>query len=252
MTALKLESDQDPWYDYHVDHPLIAKLQVLTALPDADRALLSRMLDDVRTIDRGEDIAVDGDRPDHVSLVVSGWACRYKVVAESERQITALLLPGDFCDAHVTLLRQMDHSIGALTIARVAFIHRDMMVQLFDRPVIARALWWASLVDEGVLRAWIVNLARRDALQRVAHLFCELQARLRHVGKATDDRFLCPLTRIDLGDLLCLEPVQINLVLRRLRDAGLLTFRQGAVAIQDLNQLQHVAGFDPRYLHLRG
>ena len=46
-------------------------------------------------------------------------------------------------------------------------------------PAITRALWWIALVDEAVLREWIVNVSRRSAEQAVAHLFCELLARAR-------------------------------------------------------------------------
>jgi hypothetical protein len=64
----------------------------------------------------------EGERPDHVHLVVEGWAARYKLLPDGARQITAFLLPGDFCDLHVTILGEMDHSITTLTRAKVAYI----------------------------------------------------------------------------------------------------------------------------------
>ena len=64
------------------------------------------------------------------------------------------------------------------------------------RPEIARAVWWATLVDEATLREWLVNLGRRDAERRVAHLFCELHLRPQSVGVASDGAFeLSPGTR---------------------------------------------------------
>ncbi len=232
--------------------PLHAKLQTLTRLSDDDRALLDTLLADVRTFAAGADIISEGDRPEFVHLMVSGWSCRFKLLPDGTRQITAFLLPGDFCDAHITLLRQMDHGIGALSPSTVAFIPRGKMIELIDRPAIARALWWASLVDEGVLRAWIVNMGRRDAFRRVAHLFCELHARLRNVGRITSTGFECPATQEDLGDALGLTPVHVNRVLKRLRDQDLVSFRQGVVVIRDLEALHVAADFDPNYLHLAG
>ena len=117
------------------------------------------------------------------------------MLRDGSRQITAFLVPGDFCDAHITLLDQMDHSIATLTECRVAFIARHKMLEIADHPRIARALWWASLVDEAVLRAWILNLGRRDAFERVGHLICELHARLSNVGLTLAGGFELPLTQ---------------------------------------------------------
>ena len=231
-------------------HPLINKLESLGRLSQADITLLEDVTLDVREFATGRDIIAEGERPDHVHLMLGGWSCRYQILAEGERQITAFLVPGDFCDAHITILRRMDHGIMALTPASVAFISRATMMKLADRPSIARALWWASLVDEAVLRAWIVNMGRRDAFTRIAHLVCEMFARLRNVGLTTGDAFELPLTQVDLADATSLTPVHVNRVLKRLREQGLMTFRAGHVVILDIARLRALSGFDVRYLHL--
>ncbi len=233
-------------------HPLVAKLQTVSDLPADDLAFLTGVHADVRAFDAHSDVIGDGDQPDHVHLMMTGWTCRYKLTASGTRQITALLLPGDFCDAHITQLRRMDHGIGTLGPAEVAFIPRDVMTALTDRPAIAKALWWASLVDEGVLRAWIVNLGRRQAMERVAHLMCELHARMSNVGKVTALGFNCPMTQEDLADATGLTPVHVNRVLRRLREQGLMTLKLGFAAVTDPAGLRRMADFDPGYLHLNG
>ena len=231
--------------------PFLAKLGSAGALPDEDHKLLLDLVDDVRDLPAGTDIISEGDRPDHVHLMLEGWAARYQHLQEGSSQITAFMLPGDFCDTHITLLAEMDHSISALTDARVAFIPRAAMVALTERPAIARALWWASLVDEGILRAWIVNIARRLALPRIAHLVCELHARLAHVGLANGDGFALPLTQEQLGTAVGLTSVHVNRTLRTLRDDGLMTFRNREIVITNIPALRALAGFDPNYLHLR-
>jgi CRP-like cAMP-binding protein len=146
----------------------------------------------------------------------------------------------------------MDHGIVALTPAAVAFIPHAVIEQLpLRRPELARALWWATLVDEAVLRAWIVNIGRRDAFEGVAHLLCELHVRLRHVGLVQDHSFDLPLTQEDLADALGLTPVHTNRVLQRLRSEGLITLRGGHLTILDAEGLRRAAGFDPNYLHVR-
>ena len=231
-------------------HPLLMKIEQHTTLPPEDRDLLGRMLADIRTLDGRRDIIRVAENPEFVHLMIEGWACRYSIVDDGKRQITAFLVPGDFCDAHIIMFGQMDHSIGALGQARVAFISKDLMAEVAERPSLTRALWWASLVDEGVLRAWLVNMGRREASDRVAHLVCELHARLLSVGMGGNNTFEMPLTQEDLGDALGLSPVHINRVLRRLRERGLMTFSNRKVVIQDLDALKQVGGFNPLYLHL--
>jgi CRP-like cAMP-binding protein len=231
-------------------HPLLVKLEQHTKLPDVDRDLLSRMLTDIRTFDGRRDIIRVGEDPEFVHLMIEGWSCRYSIVDDGRRQITAFLVPGDFCDAHIVMLGEMDHSIRVLGRARVAFISKDLMAEVAERPSLTRALWWASLVDEGVSRAWLVNIGRRNATDRVAHLVCELHARLLSVGMGDDDRFEMPLTQEDLGDALGLTPVHINRVLRLLRERGLMTFSNRTIVIQNVEALKREAGFHPHYLHL--
>jgi CRP-like cAMP-binding protein len=192
----------------------------------------------------------EGDRPEYIHLVVEGWAARYKLLPDGARQITAFLIPGDFCDLHVTVLGEMDHSIATLTRARVAYVPRDRMEELTERPAVARAFWWATLVDEAVLRSWIVNIGRRDAFQSIAHLMCELYVRLRNVGLADDHCFDLPLTQEELADTLGLTPVHVNRVLQRMRGDGLIAFKSGALAILDYRRLEEESGFNPNYLHI--
>jgi len=233
-------------------HPLILKLQTLGELPADDLRLLESLTDDVRSFTARRDIIREGQVPTHVHLMLEGWSCRYQIVEDGQRQITALLMPGDFCDAQITILQRMDHGILTLTPSKVAFIPRETMLRLTDRPAIARALWWASLVDEAVLRAWIVNLGRRDAVSRVAHLFCEVFARLAHVGLTDGNEFQLPLTQEQLADATSLTSVHVNRVLRVLREEGLATSHLGKISIKDVARLQQMSGFDPSYLHLSG
>ncbi len=242
----------DPVPDPAPRNPLIAKLEKIARLSDDDRQALSEICRDIREVAARRDIIGEGDRPDNVHVMLSGWAARYKVLPDGSRQITAFLIPGDFCDLHVTILKQMDHGIQALTPATVAFIPHQVMQDLpLHRPELARALWWATLVDEAVLREWIVNIGRRDAYQGVAHLLCELHARMRHVGLVDEGRFPLPLTQEELADALGLTPVHVNRVLQRLRGDGLITLQERVLTLEDPAGLRKAAGFDPSYLHAR-
>jgi CRP-like cAMP-binding protein len=232
------------------DGPLVARLETLGPLADADREALAALADNARDIGARRSIIREGDRPDHVHLMLEGWAARYKLLPGGMRQITAFLIPGDFCDLHTTILAEMDHSISTLTRARIAYVPRGRMEELTERPQLARAFWWSTLVDEAVLRNWIVNIGRRDAHEAIGHLMCELYARLKTVGLADDLHFELPLTQEEIGDALGLTSVHVNRVLQRMRGEGLISFARGALAIHDYVRLERASGFNPNYLHL--
>ena len=173
-----------------------------------------------------------------------------KVIPDGSRQITAFLLPGDLCDRHVTILGEMDHGICTITPCKVAYLSNGQLEAIARRrPDVARALWWSTLVDEAILRAWIVSIGRRCAYGAVSHLLCELHARMKNVGLVGDHHFRLPLTQDEIADAVGLTAVHVNRVLQRLRSEGLLTLRHGILEIPDVPRLRAAAGFDPAYLH---
>lgn len=221
-------------------------------LTDADIGLLTESCRNVRELRSGYHLIREGDQPDPVFVMLEGWACRYKILPDGSRQIMAFMLPGDFCDIHIAVLEEMDHSIMTITPARVASLPRAQMEALVEvRPAITRAFWWAQLVDQGILRAWIVSMGRRKSIQRVAHLMCELYIRMRNIGLATDNRCEMPLTQTVLADAVGLTPVHVNRVLQKLRLDKVMDLRSGSLTILDPAKLARIAGFDDNYLHAR-
>ena len=235
---------------HDMEPPFIAKLQSAGPLPSADKTLLLDLFKNTVSLRPRRDLVREGEKPDRVHLMIEGWACRYKLLSDGSRQITAFLIPGDFCDTHITIFDEMDHSISSLTDCKVAEVSREAMAELTDRPAIARALWWASLVDEATLRAWIVNMGRREALVRIAHVICELHARLRNVGLGSEEAFELPLTQEELADALGLTAVHINRTLKELRVQQVMSFKRQNIIIEDMAALRRMADFDPNYLHL--
>jgi len=232
---------------------VIAKLATIGDLHEADVEQLVALCQDVRTIAAKRDILTEGERPDHVHVIIEGWAARYKTLASGSRQIVALLIPGDFCDLHVAALEQhMDHAIVPLGRCRVAYIpNAGLDVLTAGHNGLTRALWWATLVDESVLREWVLNVGRRDAYQRISHLLCEMHARMQMVGLVEDGRLAFPLTQEELADATALTAVHTNRTLRRLREDGLIEIGSGMLTVLDVERLRKAAGFDPGYLHIR-
>jgi len=66
------------------------------------------------------DLIREGETPHYVNLILEGFACRYKILPTGRRQIMAYLVPGDFCDLHVFILKAMDHTIATLSPCTIA------------------------------------------------------------------------------------------------------------------------------------
>ena len=229
---------------------LTRKLEGFGPLPEADKHVLDAVIHEVRAVEPRVDLIREGEAPSEVHLILEGFACRYKMLPNGTRQIVAYLVPGDFCDLHVFILRKMDHSIATLSRCTVVKIPRPRVLELSERPAIARALWWAALVDEATLREWLVNIGARSSEQRMAHLFCELLLRLRAVGLTNGDQYELPITQIELADTMGLTSVHVNRVLKRLRVDGLIAMKGRKLIILDVERLKALSGFNPNYLHL--
>ena len=235
---------------------LIRKLEQFTQLSaDDKRDLEQAAAVKVRLVRPREDIIREGDQPRQINLILDGWACRYKVLEDGRRQIVSFLVPGDVCDIHMFILKQIDHSMGALTSVRVAEIPSDIILEVIDAsPRLTRALWWNSLVEEAISREWTTNLGQREAIERLAHLFCELYFRLKAVG-LTDDAngqksFEFPVTQDQLADATGMSTVHVNRTLQEMRDRDIIIWRGKTITIPDLEALRSVAMFNTNYLHL--
>ncbi|MBM6583794.1 Crp/Fnr family transcriptional regulator [Microvirga sp. BT689] len=229
---------------------LTCKLEAFGPLPEADRFLLDEVIRSAQAVGPRTDLIREGQTPSDVNLILEGFACRYKVLPTGRRQIMAYLVPGDFCDLHVFILKTMDHGIATLSACTVVKISRARILELMERPAIAKAFWWAALVDEATLREWLVNVGARKAEQRVAHLLCELLLRLRTVGLTTGNQYELPITQAELADTVGLTGVHVNRILQRLRADGLITLRSKNLVILDEERLKAFSNFNPNYLHL--
>ena len=230
--------------------PLIHRLSQFMVLTNEEKQTLQGAVRKRVTIRKGKDIISEGQRPDEMYLIEEGWACRYKLLEDGEHHIMAYLIPGDLCDLHTTILDQMDHSIRAITPLKAAIYSADEISHLMAHSVrLTRALIWSTMVDEAILREWLVNAGSRAADKRLAHLFCELLLRSRAAGLTQDNSFEFPITQAELGESMGLTEVHINRVLQRLRGEGLISIENKRMAILDWVRLKAFAQFNPNYLH---
>jgi CRP-like cAMP-binding protein len=186
---------------------------------------------------------------DHACLVSEGLVGRYGQTGDGKRQFLSLHLPGEMIDLPSVVAPQATSALNALAPTTVLKVPHAALREIGLRhPAIAAAFWRDCVLDASILSQWLVNVGRRDARTRTAHLVCELAVRSRRFQVANLDHFALPITQEQMADALGLTPVHVNRVLKGLREERLMTLTRGRVTIEDWRALTAAAEFDTSYL----
>jgi CRP-like cAMP-binding protein len=230
--------------------PLFRRWSRRVALSNEDQAALANLLWLRKQFQRDAYMAREGDPTKVCTVLLHGFAYRQKILSDGSRQIISFHIPGEFLDLQNCLLEVADHNVQALSRCTVAMVSNEILLELMGtRPAIRRAIWLDSLVDASVFREWVVNVGRRDAKQRIAHLLCELAARIKAAGLDEGPMFDFPLTQEQIADATGLTAVHTNRTLQALRKAELISLATSKLTILDWDGLAEAGDFSERYLH---
>lgn len=231
----------------------IDKLERREALPPEAHAALIGLDIRVDHYPAYRDVVRQGDRPTRCCIVMSGLVSRFRVLRSGARQIVSFHLRGDMIDLPSALIMVADHGIRthvAATLASVA--HDDILRLTADYPALGRAFWFDTLIDASIFREWTVNIGRRNARERTAHLLLEMATKSQAAGLMKDERFDLPVSQTDLADALGMTPVHLNRTLQWLRGEHLIRTHSRSVMIENWPAMVSLSGFDPIYLHPEG
>jgi CRP-like cAMP-binding protein len=229
---------------------LIGKLERLAQLDNTDKDRLAALPLREERVPRYRRLVHEGDTPEQCCLLVSGYACRYKDSVNGARQIVSFHLRGDLLDIQHLLLARADHSLETITPAIVAWIPKEDLLRLaWERPTVGKALWRDCLIDASIFREWVLNVGRRDAKSRVAHMLCEFVARCEAAGLGMANRFHLPMTQEQIADATGSTSVHVNRTLKALDECGAIARERNRFEVLDWDRLCTIANFDPAYLH---
>lgn len=236
--------------DNDVFGALIGKLTRLSELSDDDQQALRSLPVTIVDAPTNHFLIREGQDAPECYLILEGYVCRHKLASNGGRQIVSFHMAGDIVDLQHLLLTKADHSIQTITNVRYARFPAQRLRQIAqERPMVAAALWRDTLIDASVFREWVLNVGRRDAKSRVAHMLCEFAVRRQAAGLGSPERFNLPMTQEQIADATGLTPVHVNRMLRALMEDGVIDRDNRDVRIVDWDQMRRVADFDPMYLH---
>lgn len=230
---------------------IVSALDRFHELAGADRAAINALPLRTDTIAANQLLVREGERPESCCMLLEGYACRYKTTSGGQRQIVSFHIPGDLLDAQHLELDRADHNVQTITPAKVAWVSkRDIEELLDEHPAIRKAIMRSVFVDASIFREWVLNVGRREAIARVAHLLCEFAARREAAELGTPDHFKLPMSQEEIGDATGLTPVHVNRMLQTLGAQGIIRRNRREVWIVDWDGLRKTADFDSTYLHL--
>jgi len=231
--------------------PLFRRWQRTATLSREDKRAVLALPWARRAFGRDSYLVREGEPTSVCTLLVSGFAFRQKLVSQGARQIISIHIAGEFVDLQNGLLEVADHNVQCLTRCVVAMVQKNALIELMaSRDNVARAIWLDTLIDSSIFREWVVNVGRRDAKQRIAHLLCELAARLNSADPQSDgSNYDFPLTQEQIADCTGLTAVHTNRTLQTLRRDGLISLSSSRLTILDWDRLAEIGDFNERYLH---
>ncbi len=185
------------------DHPFHRKISFASGVTDADRELLTATPFRVLQFDADEAILSEGDRPSQCFAVQTGFVAASKVRPTGARVTSSIYIPGDIPDLLSLHQAYLDVDFRALTACKIAVVSHISMRELCEASsTLTTAFWRSTLTESSIMREWLTNVGSRPAIQRLAHLFCEIYVRMKEAGLTTGERrrlFLPLGTPVELG-----------------------------------------------------
>ena len=229
---------------------LIDKLDRLIGLTSIEREAVAALRFSTEFVPANRYLVREGDTVKQCCVVIDGYACRHKLERTGARQIVAFYMAGDILNLQHILLPKADDNLQTTTKALIGWIATDTLRQLgSDHPRIAKAFAIDVLIDASIFREWVLNVGRREAKVRIAHMICEFIARRKSLDTSTSFSMTLPFTQEQIGDATGLTSVHVNRMLRALTDEGAFVHQSGRLTIADWAKLQEIADFNPAYLH---
>jgi CRP-like cAMP-binding protein len=228
----------------------LRRRKTLREFTPEELAFVKTFKTDELRVDAGASFLRQGASSEHLYTVLSGWAFRYKMLDDGRRQILNYALPADMVGLQGALMREMEHSVEALTPLVLCVFPRAKLWDLYNRfPSLAFDVTWLAAREERLIDENLINLGRRTALERTAYLLLNLFARAEEAGLTKNGTIQFPFTQQHLADTLGMSLVHTNKTLKRLFASKAVRWKDRVFEMIDRAALAGIAG-DEIQLHL--
>jgi CRP/FNR family transcriptional regulator, anaerobic regulatory protein len=197
-------------------------------------------------VQAGSNILLQGTNSAHLYTVLSGWAFRYKTLADGRRQILNFALPSDLLGLQGSVNDEMQHSVEALTDMMLCVFPREKLWDLYrDYPTLAFDVTWLAAREEQILDENLLSVGRRTAMERLAYLLLVVFQRAEEVGLTKGNAIQIPFTQQHVADMLGMSLVHTNKTLRRLTATKAIRWKERRFELLDRDALAKLATYEP-------
>ena len=221
----------------------LRRRKALREFTPEELAFVREFKTDELRVDPGASFLREGTRSEFLYTVLNGWAFRYKMLDDGRRQILNYALPGDLVGLQGALMREMEHSIEALTPLTLCVFPRQKLWDLYARlPTLAFDVTWLAAREEQMLDDHLISVGRRSALERTAYVLMQIYTRAEESGLVENNVTQIPLTQQHLADTLGMSLVHTNKTLKRLLQSKAVRWEQRTFEMLDRSALEEIAG----------
>lgn len=193
----------------------------------------------------GTTLMMEGSNSPQLYTNLRGMGLRYKTLESGDRQVINFVMPGDFIGLQAGVMREMQHSVEATSDMVLCVFDRKRLWELFrDQPGRAFDLTWLGAVEEHFLGESLAILGHMNGIARVARALIRLFNRGAAVGLVDGNTMPLPYKQQDLADALGLSLVHTNKTLKKLRETGAVTWRDGVLDIHNYDALCDLADLE--------
>lgn len=210
---------------------MVHRFTAIAALHDRDLAALDAAGRMARHVAQRREIVAEGTKLQQPLLLLDGWACRTRLLADGRRQILQFVLPGEVIGNFGTSALTTLAPVLALTPIAVcpAPAPGAGMTGLAEAYAVSRDL------EERYLLRQITRLGRMNAYERMVDWLCETDERLNLSGLRDGAPMTVPLTQEIIADALGLTNVHVNRTLAALRRDKLVQVEGKTITLLDRN-----------------
>ncbi|WP_110692722.1 Crp/Fnr family transcriptional regulator [Salinicola halophyticus] len=192
----------------------------------------------------------EGDSAREFCTLSRGWAYSFRHMEDGSRQILEIYLPGDIIGLREFAFKERLTGVAMLEDGVVCHFPHRRLINVFRESLTLSTIFFAiSSHQQALLTERLVNLARRSARQRLAHLIYEMYVRLDRTKARQGNSIRLPLSQQHLGDALGLSSVHVSRTLTAFREEGLLLRSRQRIELPDPGALAREAEFGDAYLN---
>jgi CRP-like cAMP-binding protein len=226
---------------------IVSKFTSLVHLSEFEKGLLAELENNAVEVDGGDLILGAEQESPPLYIVKKGWLITEFTDPEGHRSLVRTHHPGDIIGFSDLPFRTTSYRTYAVSNSVICpFTRANLNVLFTTSPRLSSIFLTISLIEQSLQDDRARLSGTNYAAGRVALFILQTINRLSFIPNHSADRFYCPMTQTDIGDLLGLTNVHVSRTFKKLEDAAFITRKQSFIQILNKKELETLAQYTDR------